>query len=156
MSLQTQAEAFLAQERIAVVGVSRKGGTGKEIFKALRKRGYEVVPVNTKTSEVLGETCYPKVSAIDGGVGAVVVATRAEMAEDVMRDCVEAGVTHVWMHYNALFGAKSSSVSQEAADYGREHGVEVIAGGCPLMFGDGADLGHRCMRWWLGVTKKLP
>ena len=156
MTIQTQAEAFLSQKRIAVVGVSRKGGTGKEILKALQKRGFEVVPVNPNVSEVLGQTCYPNVGAIDGGVGAAVIATSPGVTESVMRDCVDAGVSHVWMHYNALFGAKSSSVSQSAADYGREHGINVIPGGCPLMFGDGADLGHRCMRWWLRVTKKLP
>ena len=52
MTIQTQAEAFLSQNQIAVVGVSRKRGTGNAIFKALRKRGYEVVPVNPKASEV--------------------------------------------------------------------------------------------------------
>jgi len=156
MTIQSQAEAFLSQKRIAVVGVSRKGGTGNEILKALRKRGFEAVPVNPNASEVHGETCYPSVGEIDGGVGAAVIATRPEAAEGVVRDCVDAGVSHVWMHYNALFGAKASSVSAAAADYGREHGVNVIAGGCPLMFGEGADFGHRCMRWWLGVTKKLP
>ena len=60
------------------------------------------------------------------------------------------------MHYNPLFGSGSSSVSTEAADYLREHGVNVIPGGCPLMFGEKADLGHRCMRWLLGAAGKLP
>ena len=120
MTIQSQADTFLSQKRIAVVGVSRKGGTGNEILKALRKRGFEVVPVNPNASEVHGETCYPSVGAIDGGVGAAVIATRPEVVEAVVRDCVDAGVSHVWMHYNALFGVKNSSVSEAAADYGRD------------------------------------
>ena len=156
MTIQTQAEAFLSQKRIAVVGVSRKQGTGNAIFKALRKRGYKVVPVNPKASEVDGETCYPDLKSIPGGVDAAVIVTSPGVSETVMHDCVEAGVSHVWMHHNALFGAKSSSVSDAATAYGREHGIEVIPGGCPLMFGEGADLGHRCMRWFLGRTHKLP
>lgn len=156
MTIQTQAEAFLSQSRIAIVGVSRKQGTGNAIFKALRKRGYEVVPVSPNATEVDGETCYPDLKSIPEGVGAAVIVTKPETTESVMRDCVESGVSHVWMHYNALFGAKNSSVSDAATTYGREHGIDVIPGGCPLMFGEGADLGHRCMRWFLGRTHKLP
>lgn len=156
MSIKTQAEAFLAQKRIAVVGVSRRKGTGNGILKALRQRGYEVLPVNPNAAEVGGETCYPDLQAIPGGVDAAVVVTRPEVAEDVVRECAETGVSHVWMHHNALLGARSSSVSEAATSYGRERGLNVIAGGCPLMFGEKADFGHKCMHWLLRVTGKLP
>jgi predicted CoA-binding protein len=156
MTIQSQAEHFLSHKRIAVVGVSRKQGTGNGIFKALRKRGYTVVPVNPKAKEVEGATCYPDLQSIPGSVDAAVIVTSPETAEKVMHDCVEAGVSHAWLHHNALFGAKSSSVSDAATEYGREQGVDVIAGGCPLMFGEGADPGHRFMCWLLRVTRKLP
>ena len=156
MSIQSQAKMFLSQKRIAVVGVKRKPGTGNAILKALRKRGYDVVPINPNASELEGEKCFSNLREVDRGIDAVVIATRPEVAEAVVKDCVEAVVSYVWMHYNALFGAKSSSVSEAAVSYGRENGLDVIAGGCPLMFGEGADFGHRCMKWWLGVTGKLP
>ena len=155
MSIQTQAEAFLAEKRIAVVGASQKQGTGKFVFKGLQDRGYEVVPVNPNAEEVEGATCYTSVKAIPGEVNAAVIVTRPEIAEQVVRECVEAGVSRVWMHHNAFAGAKNSSVSEAGAEYGREHGIDVIAGGCPLMFGEGADFGHKCMRWLLKVMKKL-
>jgi len=156
MNIKEQAAAFLAQKRIAVVGVSREQGTGNGIFTSLRQRGYEVFPVNPNATEVMGEPCYPTVQAIPGGVDAAVIVTRPEVTEAVVRDCAEAGVSHVWMHYNALFGAGNSSVSDAAVAYCREHNIDVIAGGCPLMFGEGADVGHKCMRWILGVTGGLP
>jgi hypothetical protein len=37
-------------------------------------------------------------------------------------------------------------VSKTATDYGRRHGITVIDGGCPLMFGPTADFGHRVLR----------
>ncbi|HRW09744.1 MAG TPA: CoA-binding protein [Caldilineaceae bacterium] len=156
MDIKEQAAAFLAQKRIAVVGVSREQGTGNGIFTSLRGRGYEVFPVNPNATEVMGEPCYPTLQAIPGGVDAAVIVTRPEVTEAVVRDCAEAGVSHVWMHYNALFGAGNSSVSDAAVAYCREHNIDVIAGGCPLMFGEGADVGHKCMRWILGVTGGLP
>ena len=156
MNIKEQVEAFLAQKRIAVVGVSRKQGTGNGIFTSLRGRGYKVYPVNPNATEVMGETCYPDLKSIPGGVDAAVIVTRPEVTEAVVHDCAEAGVSHVWMHYNALFGKGNSSVSEAAVAYCREHGIDVIAGGCPLMFGKGADVGHKCMRWILGVTGGLP
>jgi len=40
----------------------------------------------------------------------------------------------------------AGSVSAAATGYGRQHGITVIDGGCPLMFGPTADLGHKIMR----------
>jgi hypothetical protein len=68
------------------------------------------------------------------------------VAEDTMRECAELGITDVWMHW----GAGDSSVSDAATAYGREHGITVIDGGCPLMFAPTADFGHKMMRHALG------
>ena len=62
-----------------------------------------------------------------------------------MRECVELGIHHVWMHR----GPGAGSVSQTATAYGREHGVTVIDGGCPCMFGPTADFSHKIMRVFL-------
>ena len=157
MTIETRADAFLSKKRIAVVGVSRnRSGTGNAILKSLRKRGYETFPVNPNASEVDGETCYPNVQSIPGGTEAAVLVTSPDVARKVVEDCAKAGVQHVWMHHNALFGAGNSSVSREAVAACRQHGIEVIPGACPLMFGEGADVGHRCMRWLLRVFGRLP
>jgi hypothetical protein len=52
--------------------------------------------------------------------------------------------------------ANGSSVSPSAVDYCREHGISVIAGACPMMYGDGVDFGHTCMRLFMKLTGKLP
>jgi hypothetical protein len=43
-------------------------------------------------------------------------------------------------------GPGAGSVSPAAAAYGREHGITVIDGGCPLMFDPTADFGHKVMK----------
>ena len=45
---------------------------------------------------------------------------------------------------------------RDAADYGREHGIAVIDGGCPCMFGQTADRGHKAMRTILTLTGNVP
>jgi nicotinate-nucleotide pyrophosphorylase len=48
------------------------------------------------------------------------------------------------------------SVNLDAARYCRDNGVDVIAGGCPLMSAPTSDLTHRCMRWVLERTGAVP
>ena len=147
-AVKEAASAFLANKRVAVTGVSRTPKThgSNTVYTRLRERGYEVFAVNPNAHEVEGDRCYQNLTAIPGGVDAVVIATRPESAEDTMRECAELGIKHVWMHW----GAGGSSVSDAATTYGRAHGITVIDGGCPLMFGPTADFGHKVMRIALG------
>jgi predicted CoA-binding protein len=154
MDVGQAADAFLAKRRIAVTGVSRDGaGHGSNsVYKRLRDRGYEVFAVNPNADEVEGDAAYDDLASIPGGVEAVVIGTRPERAEETMRDAVAGGVKWVWMHRS--FG--EGSVCDEATAHGRENGVTVIDGGCPLMFGPTADPAHKVMRFLLGMTRKVP
>ncbi len=154
MTFEEAAREFLNQKRIAVVGVSRAGdATGNAIYRMLRDRGYTAIPVHPDADTVEGVPCYPNLMAIPGGVDAVMVVTRPSVSDHILQDAVQAGVPRVWMHYNPLFGEKNSSVSHSAVVYGREHGLTVIDGGCPLMF---LEFSHKCMRWVLDRMGKLP
>jgi len=146
------AAAFLGNKRVAVTGVSRTPKThgSNSVYKRLRERGYEVFAINPNADRVEGDRAYPDLKSIPGGVDAVVIGTRPAHADRTMHECTELGVRHVWMHW----GSGASSVSPTATAYGREQGVTVIDGGCPLMFAPTADFGHRCMRVLLG--KRVP
>ena len=146
-------ETFLAQKRIAVAGVSRnKSEAANIVYRKLRASGYEVFPVNPNAQTVEGDNCYPDLGSVPGGVDGVVIATHPAVTEQVVRECADLGVSRVWMHRS--FG--QGSVSESAVDYCREKEIEVIAGGCPMMFCRPVDFGHKCMRWVLSVTGGLP
>ena len=153
-TIREAADAFLANTRIAVTGVSRDPANhgGNVVYQRLRERGYEVFAVNPNADTVEGDPAYQDLKSIPDGVDAVVIATRPSIAEQTMRECVELGIDQVWMH--RAFGA--GSVSDEATRYGREHGVTVIDGGCPLMFEPCDDGGHRFMRRLFTLTGKVP
>lgn len=143
-SISDAASAFLANERVAVTGVSRtpERHGSNTVYRRLRERGYQVFAVNPHATEVEGDPSYPDLTSIPGGVQAVVIATRPELAEATMRECAELGIRHVWMHQ----GPGAGSVSPAATSYGREQGITVIDGGCPLMFEPTADFGHKVIR----------
>jgi predicted CoA-binding protein len=145
---------FLGKKRIAVTGVSRnpKGHGSNVVYQRLRDRGYEVFAVNPNAEEVEGDPCYHDLKSIPDGVEAVVIGTRPETAQSTMEECAELGIGYVWMHR----GFGGGSCSPEAASYGREQGMLVIDGGCPLMFDPTADFGHKIMKFMLSPTKNVP
>lgn len=153
-NVREAAAEFLASKRIAVTGVSRNpaGHGSNVVYERLRERGYEVFAVNPNADRVAGDVCYHDLKSIPNGVDAVVIGTRPQTAEATMRDCVELGIKQVWMHRS--FGP--GSVSTAATEYGRQHGVTVIDGGCPLMFEPTSDGAHRVMRFVCGLTGSLP
>ena len=153
--IKEAAAEFLANKRIAVTGVSRdpKGGHGSNVvYQRLRQRGYQVFAVNPNAEQVEGDQCYHDLGSIPAGVDAVVIGTRPQVAEATVRQCAELGIKQVWMHR----GPGPGSVSKAAADYGRQHGITVIEGGCPLMFDPTADPGHKAMRLVFTLTGNVP
>jgi predicted CoA-binding protein len=154
VTIKDAATEFLAAKRVAVTGVSRnaQGHGSNVVYQRLRQRGYEVFAVNPNAENVEGDPAYPDLKSIPGGVEAVVIGTKPERADATMRECAELGIHHVWMHRSVGTG----SVSKSATEYGRQQGITVIDGGCPLMFDPTADFGHKCMRFIFSMSGAVP
>jgi predicted CoA-binding protein len=144
---------FLRGRRIAVAGVSRTGASAANaVFQKLRACGYEVLPVNPNASEVEGVKCHPDLLSIPGDIDGVVVGTHPDASATVVRQAIKRDVRHVWFHRS--FG--QGSVSSEAVQECSRAGIACLVGGCPLMYCQPVDIGHRCMRAWLGWRGRLP
>jgi predicted CoA-binding protein len=144
---------FLGGGRIAVAGVSRRPDqTANLVFRKLRDSGVEVVPINPAAAEVEGVACHPDLASIPGRVDGLMVVTPPEAALDLVRQCAARGVRRVWFHRS--FG--KGSVSEEAVREAGALGIECIVDGCPLMYCAPVDFAHRCMRWWLGRSGRVP
>ena len=155
-TLEAKVNDFLSQKRIAVAGVSRNQShhpAGNLIYRRLKTTGHDVFAVNPNMQTFDGDRCYPDVSSIPGGVDGVVIVTRPDVTERIVHQCSDARVRRVWMHQSLAGG---SSVSPAAVEYCLQHDISVIAGACPMMYGDGVDFGHTCMRWILKLTGGLP
>jgi hypothetical protein len=143
-TLAELASDFLAQERIAVVGVSRNPqATANAIYRALRAKGYHVFAVNPHAGELEGDRCWSDVATIDGGVDAALIVTPPDASAAAVRACAERGIRRVWLHRSLGQGSRSD----EAVRIGREAGLTVIPGACPMMFLPGTDAFHRCLGW---------
>ena len=146
-------EEFLSGRHFAVTGVSRDSKQpGNAVFRRLMASGFEVTPVNPRASEVEGVRCYPDLTSLSGPIDGVVVASPPTASAQLVRECRELGVGRVWLHRS--FGA--GSVSDEAVRECARLGISCIVGGCPLMFCEPVDFGHKCMRWWLQRKGRVP
>jgi hypothetical protein len=143
---------FLAQERIAVSGLSRTKDSGAgAIYLKLREKGYKVFPIHPEASVFHGDPCYPNLSAIPDGVAAVFIMNSPDVTEKIVDEAIGLGIKRVWMHNNTFMG---SSASPAAIERCQKANVNVIAVGCPMMFLD-ADFFHKGMGWFLKVTGRL-
>lgn len=152
-TLREAADEFLAQRRIAVAGVSRDSKQPANlIYRRLREHGYDVFAVNPNATEVEGDRCFASIAALPEHVDGVVVVTPPGESAHVVEDCAQAGVPRVWLHR----GMGPGSLTDEAVARGHEHGMRVIPGGCPNMYGKTSDPAHKCMCAMLRLTGKLP
>jgi predicted CoA-binding protein len=143
-------EDFLAQKRIAVVGVSDQRETGCNlVYRNLKKAGYEVAAVNPRLEQFEGDPCYPDLRSIPARPEAVFILTKPAVTDQIVDQCAELGITRVWMH--CMMGTRPglarsmTSVSQEGVRKCRQNGITVIPGSCPNQF-LGSDFGHKVMR----------
>jgi uncharacterized protein len=148
--LENLVQDFLAQKKIAMVGVSDKRDTGCNLaYKKLKENGYQVFAVNPRITTYDGAPCYSDLKSIPEKPGAVFILTSPKVTEQIVQQCVDLGIKHVWMH--CMMGTKPglassmTSVSQSAVEMCKANGIAVIPGSCPNQFLK-PDFGHSLMR----------
>lgn len=148
--LENLVQDFLAQKTIAIVGVSDKRDTGCNLaYKKFKENGYQVYGVNPRISTYEGEPCYPDLKSIPQKPDAVFILASPKVTEQIVQQCVELGIKHVWMH--CMMGTKPglaasmTSVSQSAVEFCKANSISVIPGSCPNQFLK-PDFGHSLMR----------
>jgi len=148
--LDNLVQDFLAQKKIAIVGVSDKRDTGCNLaYKKFKENGYQVYAVNPRITTFEGSACYADLKSIPEKVEAVFLLTSPKVTEQVIQQCVELGIKHVWMH--CMMGIKPglaagmTSVSRSAVEMCNSNGIAVIPGSCPNQFLK-PDFGHAMMK----------
>lgn len=118
-------DEFLRGQRWAVVGASGdRTKFGNITFRELQRRGKQVYPVNRKSAQIEGETCYPSLSALPEPVERVLIVVPPKESEAVVKEAAEAGIDRVWFQPGAE--------SKAALAYCEAHGMVAVSGHCIL------------------------
>jgi uncharacterized protein len=126
MATLKQINEFLGYQPIALVGVSRNPKKfGYAVFKELKEKGMNLVPVNPETDEIMGEKSYRNVKLLPGDVKGIIVFTKKDKTAEVIRDAREKGIKQIWIQQMAD--------SKEALDELKGSDINYITGECILM-----------------------
>lgn len=144
-------DSFLSEKNIAVIGVSgSRKKFGYTIYKEFKSKGYNVYPVNPNAKEIDGEECYPDLLTLSKSrrIEVAILVVPPLSVKIVIRDAYLAGIKKIWM--------QQGSESEEAINFCKEKGIDVIYNECVLMFAEPAAFIHRAHRWINGMIGKLP
>ena len=120
-------DQFLACSKFAVAGVSRsKNKFGNVVFRELKKKEYNILPVNPNMESFDGEMCYRSVSDLPSDVEALIIATSPEVSLSVMREAIDKGIKNIFLQQGAQ--------NPEAIEYAESNGANLISRQCILMF----------------------
>lgn len=149
MTSKSTVDAFVSEKRLAVVGLSRDGKKfGNVIYKELKSKGYQLVPVHPSADSIQGDRCFENLGAIEEPVGGVVIVVQPEQTEQVVKDAAEAGIKKVWMQQGAE--------SKNAIQFCKDNGIAEVHGECIIMFSNPVKFPHSIHKWLWGVLNKLP
>ncbi len=144
---------FLRQKNIAVTGVSSTNPDAANlIFNKFKNAEYAVYAVNPNAKTVEGVQAYPDLAAIQTKPDGVVIASPPQSAKSIIDECLSLNISRIWFHSSINQG----SLDKKAADYAEEKGLSVIRTGCPMMYIPPVDFPHKCIKWVLGLTGKIP
>jgi uncharacterized protein len=119
---------FYDLRNIAVVGMSRNVEKPAHFVpKFLIEHGYNIIPVNPTTTEVLGRKSYPAVSETpnDLNIDIVDVFRRSEDVLPVVEDAIKKkGIKLIWMQLGIS--------NEEAERKAKENGIDVVYNRCML------------------------
>ena len=110
-------------KRVAIVGLSADWSRPSFFTaKYLLERGFEVIPVNPKYAEILGQECYPDLQSIPTPVDFVDLFQKAERVPPFVDAAIAIGAKVVWMQLGIIH--------REAAQKARDAGLEVVMDRC--------------------------
>ncbi|MDX9771812.1 MAG: CoA-binding protein [Bacteroidales bacterium] len=118
---------FLSLGKYAIVGVSRDPKKfGQVMFRDLRKKGMDVVPVNPGADTIDGVKCFRSVSELPREVKGVIFMTPKEATLPVAREVIAHGIKDLWIQQ----GAETKEVISEL----EKEDINLIHNQCMLMF----------------------
>jgi len=121
--INTLRRILIENKRVAIVGLSDDWSRPSNfVGKYLLEHGFEVIPVNPKYDEILGQKCYADLKDIPTPVDMVDLFQRSDRIPPFVDDAIKIGAKVVWMQLGI--------VHQEAAQKARDAGLEVVMDRC--------------------------
>ena len=116
---------FLSLKKVAVIGISRSESKAAHFVpKYLAENGFDIIPVNPNSNEILSKKCYKEITEVEGDIDIVDVFRPSEAVLPFVRDAIKKNPKVIWL--------QEGIHNEEAENLAREHGIDVVFNRCML------------------------
>ncbi|MBT7616013.1 MAG: CoA-binding protein [Calditrichaeota bacterium] len=116
-------EILATKGKIVIVGLSPKPERdSNRVAQYMIGHGYEIVPVNPMSQEILGRKCYPSIADVPGEIAVVDVFRKSDDVPPIVEQAIAKGAKFLWLQLGV--------VHQEAAQTALNAGMGVVMNKC--------------------------
>ncbi len=116
---------FLTLKRVAVIGMSRTESKAAHFVpKYLSENGFDIIPINPNSNEILNRKCYKEITEVDGEIDIVDVFRPSEDVLPFVKEAIKKNPKVIWL--------QEGIHNEEAESLAREHGIDVVFNRCML------------------------
>ena len=121
--IETIRSILKENKSIAVVGLSANWNRPSFFAsKYMQQKGYKIIPVNPRYSEILGERCYKSLLDIEEKVDIVDCFRRSDDILPIATDAIKIKAKVLWMQLSVF--------NEDAANLSRNAGLKVVQDRC--------------------------
>ena len=121
--IETIKSILKENKSIAVVGLSANWNRPSFFAsKYMQQKGYKIIPVNPRYSEILGEKCYKSLLDIEEKVDIVDCFRRSDDILPIATDAIKIKAKVLWMQLSVF--------NEDAANLSRNAGLKVVQDRC--------------------------
>ena len=116
---------ILNLKKVAVIGMSKHQEKAAHFVpKYLSENGFDIIPVNPNSDEILNKKCYKEINDIKDDIDIVDVFRPSEDVLPFVKDAIKKNPKVIWL--------QEGIHNEEAENLAREHGIMVIFNRCML------------------------
>ena len=116
---------ILNLKKVVVIGMSKhKEKAAHFVPKYLLENGFDIIPVNPNSDEILNKKCYKEINDIKDDIDIVDVFRPSEDVLPFVKDAIKKNPKVIWL--------QEGIHNEEAENLAREHGIDVVFNRCML------------------------
>jgi len=112
-------------KNVAVVGMSKNPEKAAHyVPKYLSEQGYNIMPINPTTNEILNKKSYPSITEVDQPIDVVDVFRPSDQVLPVVKEAIKIKPKVIWL--------QEGIHNEEAEELARKEGIKVVFNRCML------------------------
>ena len=116
---------ILNLKKVAVIGMSKHQEKAAHFVpKYLLENGFDIIPVNPNSDEILNKKCYKEINDIKDDIDIVDVFRPSEDVLPFVKDVIKKNPKVIWLQERIH--------NEEAENLAREYGIDVVFNRCML------------------------